>query len=339
VGSGRPQDGGWGGEAMNLVADGDPAATVRVAVIDSGLATTHDDLGPEGGFDFGGGDSPGTSWGTDGSGHGTHVSGTVAALNNGFGVRGMAPGVELFGFRVFPEATMSKLIGAVDRCIEHQIDVVNMSLGSSSKSVLLQQRLRAARDAGVLPVAAAGNSAGPVLFPAAFPEALCVAAIGRLGTFPDNSPHAGHVTDRLSADGRYFAAKFTCRGPEVNVCAPGVAIISSVPPNGYAAFDGTSMASPHVAGFAARLLQTLPEIREMARGPARSQALFDAVVARCEPLGLPAEFQGAGLPRLPAEADHGGSEDGGGQDAGAPPSLEQIRDLIEQALAKARALP
>ena len=342
VGAGLGQNAGWGTAAMNLVSAGDPTETVRVAVIDSGLATSHEDLAPEGGFDFGGGPAPNTSWGNDGSGHGTHVSGTVAALNNAFGVRGLAPGVELFGFRVFPEATMSKLIAAVDRCIENQIDVANMSLGSTSASILLQQRLLAAREAGVLFVAAAGNSGGPVLFPGGFPEVLCVAAIGRLGTFPDDSPHARHVTDMVSDDGQYFAAGFTCRGPEVDVCAPGVAVISSVPPNDYAAFDGTSMASPHVAGFAARLLQLSPGIRAMARGAGRSQALFDAVLGRCQPLGLSPEFQGAGLPVLPVATDEGvPGDDPDGDSEGITDSasgLTEIRDLIEQALRKAREL-
>ena len=340
VGSETAQDAGWGPAAMKLVAPGDPSEPVRVAVIDSGLAATHTDLNPAGGFDFGDTGDAETSWGEDNSGHGTHVSGTVAALNNGFGVRGMSPNVELLGFRVFPQATMSKLLAAIDRCIEREVDVVNLSLGSSSESTLLQQRLLAAREAGILPVAAAGNSGGPVLYPAAFSEALCVAAIGKFGTFPEDTPDADHVTDIVSNDGQYFAAGFTCRGPEVDVCGPGVAIVSSVPPNGYAAMNGTSMASPHVAGFAARLLQQMPQIRDMPRGPQRSQALFDAVLAHCQSLGLPGEIQGAGLPVLPAEADHGspGSDQHPGETSPAESDLTEIQDLISRALVKAKAL-
>ena len=101
----------------------------------------------------------------------------------------------------------------------------------------------------------------------------------------------------MGVDG-LFAAGFTCRGPEIDFCAPGVAVISTVPPNGYAAWDGTSMACPHVAGFAARLLQERQEIRDMPRTAARVTALVEAMRALAVDVGLPTELQGAGMPRL-----------------------------------------
>ena len=175
-----------------------------------------------------------------------------------------------------------------------------MSLGGKNASQLVRQRIQACRENGALPIAAAGNSAGKVLFPAAFNEVLSVAAIGRFGTFPDDSTHHKHIGDNPVQSGNYFSPQFTCRGPEIDVCAPGVAITSCVPENGYAAWDGTSMACPHVAGLAGRLLQMRDDIGDMSRTPERSKALFKAIVESCVFLdGIPQIYQGKGMPRLP----------------------------------------
>ncbi len=293
-----PQIDTWGTEAMGIVAMPNNGPVVKVAVIDSGLSGDHPDLDPAGGMSMGEGGDPAEDWKNDGSGHGTHVSGTVGALNNAFGVRGVADRVAIHSYQIFPQATMSKLLRALDKAIEDQVDVINMSLGGSSSSVVLQERLQAVRNAGILPIAAAGNNGGKVMYPAAYSEVMAVAAVGRVGTFPDDSHHTAHVTGTNTANGAYFAARFTCRGPEIDVCGPGVAVISTVPGKGYSSYDGTSMASPHVAGFAAVKLAQSPAILNMQRSGARAKALFDAVIAACQDLGLEAELQGRGMPVL-----------------------------------------
>ncbi|NIZ13046.1 S8 family peptidase [Phaeobacter sp. HF9A] len=335
-----PQANMWGNDTIGNVTMPE-GARVRVAVIDSGFADGHPDVVAAGGRGFAEGGDPEEDWKSDDSGHGTHVAGTIGALNNTIGMRGVADNVDIFALRVFPGASISKLMAAIDTAIELQVDVVNMSLGGANPSALLQQRMQAARQAGILLVAAAGNNAGPVMYPAAYPEVMAVAAIGKHGTFPEDSFHARHVTQQTSTDGSYFAAAFTCRGPEINVCAPGVAIISTVPGDSYVANDGTSMASPHIAGIAAVLLAQNPRIQMMPRSDARSQALFQAVLDAARPLGLPAEFQGSGLPILTGDTPIA-PQPGENETPTTPPpndtGLDAVANLIQKALNAAKAI-
>ncbi|MFN3938507.1 MAG: S8 family serine peptidase [Gemmobacter sp.] len=322
---------GWGMEAMGIPGQDLPVlGTARVAVIDSGLDTAHPDIAAAGGFDHGDSDDPTATFVQDGSGHGTHVAGTVAAIDNRFGVLGAAgPGVELFAHRVFPDARVSKIEAALDWCIDNDVDIVNLSLGSAASDDGFDRSIAMARQAGVLCIAAAGNSGGPVMYPAAYPSVIAVAALGRQGTFPDDSMHALQVG--TAGAGAWFAAKFTCRGPEIDLCAPGVAVISTMPGGGYAAWDGTSMACPHVAGLAARLLQTRSDLRALPRGPARAAALAEALLALCADVGLPAEVQGRGLPVLASVA---APSDPDRPEADTVPASEaEALALVERALA------
>jgi methylmalonyl-CoA mutase cobalamin-binding subunit len=336
-----PQIDLWGNQAVGNVAmpQGD---RVRVAVIDSGFADGHPDVVAAGGRGFADGGDPQEDWKSDDSGHGTHVVGTIGALNNAIGMRGIADRVDLFALRVFPGATIAKLIAAIDTAIELEVDVVNMSLGGPDKSVLLQQRMQAARAAGILLVAAAGNSGGPVMYPAAYPEVMAVAAIGKFGTFPEDSIHKRHETEHVSQDGQYFAAHFTCRGPQIDVCGPGVAVISTLPGPGFGSYDGTSMASPHVAGIAAVLLAQDAGIQAMARDQTRSDALFAKVVGACQPLGLPSELQGRGMPVLTAQGTPADGPDTNDNETpetpGGETGLDMVADLIRKAIEAARKI-
>jgi subtilisin len=328
-----PQADLWGNQTVGNVTMPD-GARIRVAVIDSGFADGHPDVSAAGGRGFAEGGDPEEDWKTDDSGHGTHVAGTIGALNNAIGMRGVADRVDIFPLRIFPGASISKLIAAIDAAIELKVDVVNMSLGGANKSDLLQQRMQAARAAGILLIAAAGNSGGDVMFPAAYPEVMAVAAIGKFGTFPNDSFHTRHVTEHVSQDGEFFAAKFTCRGPQIDVCAPGVAIVSTVPGNGFGSNDGTSMAAPHVAGVAAVLLAQSKDIQGMARNQSRSDALFARVLDACQPLGLSAELQGRGMPVLVPQNTPEDRPDAGDSDA----ALETVARLIQRALEAAKKI-
>lgn len=313
---------GWGQKDMGLIGQPQQVKPVKIAVIDSGISGGHPDLSPSKGFDFGDTTDGNTSWKKDGSGHGTHVSGICAAQDNTFGILGFAPNAELIVLRIFPNASNSKLMEALDWCLENDVDVVNMSLGGKNGSELVRQRIQTCRENGILPIAAAGNSGGEVLFPAAFSEVLAVAAIGRFGTFPDDSSHHKQIGENPVQSGDYFSPKFTCRGPEINVCAPGVAITSCVPGAGYAAWDGTSMACPHVAGLAGRLLQMRDDIRDKPRSGERSQGLFDAIVESCTFIeGIPEKYQGKGMPGL--STGNGSTDDS---------ALREVGALIDSAI-------
>lgn len=297
----------WGYKAMGLDRADDAtfadSYAPRIAIIDSGIDAAHEDLSPRGGRDFTDRGAPDTMWQNDLSGHGTHVAGTCGADFNATGICGAAgPNAALYGLSVFPGGRTSSLIGALDWCIEHEIDVANMSLGSARGNNALQQAVSRAVANGVCLVAAAGNAARAVMFPAAYDDVIAVAAIGIVGSFPENSPHTEHIGSQQS--GQYFAAGFTCYGSQIDVAAPGVAVISCVPSRNnaaYAAWDGTSMAAPYVAGFVARLLAARPDIRSQQRDRARSHALKSALIGTCHDLGLPKEYQGNGIPVWPVD--------------------------------------
>jgi subtilisin len=201
---------------------------IKVAVIDTGVDSKHPELKVLGGYSAVEGD---TSW-EDGHGHGTHVSGTIAALDNTVGVVGVAPNVELYGVKVLNakgEGTYATVIGGVQWAVENKMVIANMSLGGDETTEAFKDAMQAAADKGLTVVAAAGNNSGAVGYPAKYPSTIAVAA----------------------SDSSDKGAYFSSRGPEVDVIAPGARIYSTFKGGGYSTLDGTSMASPHVAGLAA----------------------------------------------------------------------------------------
>lgn len=267
---------GWGQQLMKLDRL-DPSYTgegVKIAIVDSGCDNTHPQLGHvTRGVDLtNNGDR--ISWVKDVMGHGTHCAGVItAAADRLKGIRGFAPKAEVHSLKVFPGGRFSDLIDALDQCIEREVDIVNLSLGSGDVSELVAQKLVEARQRGIACVVAAGNTGGPVQFPGSQPSVLTVSAIGKLDEFPPDSYHAQTVAPELVA-GTMFAPKFSCFGPQIAVAAPGVAIVSTVPGGGYAAWDGTSMAAPHVTGMGALLLAHHPLLHSSARNEQRVAQLF-----------------------------------------------------------------
>jgi subtilisin len=295
---------GWGQTLMRLDAvpsefDG---RGISVAVIDSGAASlTHGDLKSiKSGVDFTGTETNTVGWKQDTIAHGSHCSGIIAGSDDGRGIRGFAPAAEMHELRIFPGGRVSSLLDAVDYCIDQQMDVVNMSLGTGGTSQILLQKLAQAREQGVACIVAAGNSGDAVQFPGLSPDVLTVAAIGQDGTFPEGSYHAQQRWKDGVIDGGLFSAQFSCHGPEIDVCGPGVAIVSSVPDNGYAAWDGTSMATPHVAGLAALVLAHHPDFQAPAmrvRTAARVDRLFEILRESAAALAFgDPERSGAGVP-------------------------------------------
>jgi len=212
---------------------------IKVAVFDTGI-NNHPDLNMAGGVSY----VDGASDYLDQHGHGTHVAGTIAALNNDLGIVGMNSNVELFAVKVMDAdgtGYTSSVIQGVEWAIQEGIQIINMSFVSSEYSQLLHEAIQFARDNGILVVAAAGNIGlgdNTLLYPAQNPEVLAVGAV----------------------DSHYHRASFSSTGPELDVVAPGTNILSTTKNGEYGIRSGTSQAAAHVTGVAALLWSQQPEL-------------------------------------------------------------------------------
>lgn len=278
----------------------DAGRGVTVGVVDTGVAE-HPDLVIDGGVNTVAGED-GSAFGDNGNGHGTHVAGIVAARGlPPTGIRGVAPGVRLRSYRVFGQgqrqATNFAIAKGVDQAVADGCDLVNLSLGGGVPDPVISAAVEDARAGGTLCIAAAGNNGrGPVSFPAADELAVAVSALGRTGTFPDDAAEIDDITAPFGSDEADFIGGFSNVGPQVDLTAPGVAIISTYP-GGYTEISGTSMAVPAVTGVAARLLAGAPETLAAARDAARSEAILALLVASARDRGFPDPMEGHGLPQ------------------------------------------
>ncbi|MCA1031228.1 S8 family peptidase [Bacillus timonensis] len=216
---------------------------VKVAILDTGIDASHEDLNVVGGASFVAAEPNAL---VDGHSHGTHVAGTVAAVNNSLGVVGVAPNVDLYAVKVLDSngsGSLSDIAKGIEWSIDNNMDVINMSLGGSSGSTTLKQACDNAYNSGIVVIAAAGNSGSffwlnTIGYPAKYSSVIAVGAV----------------------DSTNKRASFSSVGNELEVMAPGVSILSTVPGNRYDTFNGTSMASPHVAGAAALILAKHPTL-------------------------------------------------------------------------------
>jgi len=307
---------GWGQRLMGLheAPKEINGAGVKIAIIDSGCDNTHPLLSHvKHGQDYSD-DDPTTNWNQDLIGHGTHCAGIITARSEeDTMLRGFAPEAEIHILRVFPGGRYSNLVEALQYCIANQIDVVNMSLGGGPDvNEVVQEMLEAAANAGIVLIAAAGNSGDAVKFPASSPHVMAVGAIGSLNDMPNSIWEWSTVQDGLKTTEGLFSPQFSCYGPKISVCAPGVAIVSTVP-GGFKSDSGTSMAAPHVTGLAALLLAHHPVFHTTFRERSihRVEALFDLIRRICKPLpfgyrsGLGMPYLGAILRELTGSAAEG----------------------------------
>lgn len=277
----------------------DATAGVQVGVIDTGVGPHHD-LNVVSGMNTVTGELP-TDY-ADPRGHGTHVAGLIGAAGTSpTGVRGLAPGANLRAYRVFPaagSATSYAILKAMIYAADDGCDLINLSLGGGPYDAIVAEAVRDARNRGMLVVVATGNDGrAPVNYPAAYPQATAVSAVGRDGTFPAGSlEEAEVVRPPLGTDPLDFVAGFSNVGTEVAVTAPGVGCISTIFGNRYGVMSGTSMAAPVVTGAAACLLSRDAVVRAMPRDAARSDAIARLLTANCTALGFGALFEGKGMP-------------------------------------------
>ena len=220
---------------------------VIIAVLDTGVELTHPDIKNKivsPGKDFVNGDNDAS----DDHWHGTHVAGIAAAeTNNELGIAGVAWDCAVLPGKIIDasgEGDYGALILAIYWAVDQGAKVINLSLGGEERDDDLLAALKDAYERNVIIVAAAGNEGGPVLYPAAY-DRYCLAVAAT--DYNDNR------------------ADFSNMGPEIDVAAPGIDVLSLYPtwdtPAGFAPYayaNGTSMATPHVAGLAALLKSLKP---------------------------------------------------------------------------------
>ena len=288
----------------------DAGRGVTVGVIDSGVDLSHPDLALAGGAAFvaeegdEGGPGPAQRRGE----HGTHVAGILASrgglqAGGAPGKRGVAPGVRLHSYRVFPNsgrgATNYDIVRAIDQGVADGCDLLNLSLGSSQADEAVEAAMKDAFDRGTVCICAAGNDGrAPVSYPAAWSVAVAVSSAARKGSYPAGSSETlDEVEPFAPADPSIYISAFSNAGPAMDLTGPGGGIVSTLPGGLYGVMSGTSMACPAVTGMAAALLSAQPEVLAMPRDSARAIAIIGLLTRSARPLGLDPTLEGAGLPR------------------------------------------
>lgn len=262
-------------------ADLSPAAKINgldervdadIAIIDTGIQADHPDLNVAGGHNCINADP--ADWG-DGYGHGTHVAGIAAALDNGIGVVGVAPGARVWAVRVFDStgfSLLSWIVCGIDWVTSQKdptdstrplFEAANMSLRDAgandgncgyTNGDAEHQAICRSVAAGITYAVAAGNDGTDAgrWIPAAYPEVITVSALADFNGRPGGGAPST-CSSFNSADSDDTFADFSNFGPAVDLIAPGKCIYSTYPTSlstrtGYAVLSGTSMATPHVAG-------------------------------------------------------------------------------------------
>lgn len=211
---------------------------VKVAVLDTGIIH-HPDLKDniKGAVNFTSSDRNDYE---DRQGHGTHVAGIIAAVNNKFGIVGVSPKADLYGVKVLGDngsGSYQMIADGIDWAIENKMDVISMSLGSNYPSDLLHSAIKKAYDNNITIIAAAGNDGDTyddddIDYPGRYEETIAVGSINK-----------------------YLKRSwFSSDGKELDIMAPGQDIYSTYLKDDYAILSGTSMATPFITGVVALMI-------------------------------------------------------------------------------------
>lgn len=223
-------------KASTTLSAGVTGTGVKVAVLDTGIDTESSELKISGGVSF----VPEEATFDDLNGHGTHVAGILAALQDDHGLVGVAPNVDLYAVKVLNKngvGSYSQLIEGLEWAVDNHIDIVSMSLAGHEDSEALKNAVQDAVNQGVLLVSAAGNEgANGITYPAKYEGVLAVGAVDAHNQHPN----------------------FSSVGPELGLVAPGVGVQGLSLSGGYEERSGTSVAVPHVSGVAALVKEQNP---------------------------------------------------------------------------------
>ncbi|WP_052723804.1 S8 family peptidase [Paenibacillus wulumuqiensis] len=216
---------------------------VKVAILDTGIST-HPELKIAGGVSVVGY----TSSYADDNGHGTFMAGVIGAQDNGKGLIGEAPDAEIYGVKILDSkgnGSTEDLAKGINWAIQNDMDIVNMSIAFPHSSPAVEKMITAADAKGILLVAAAGNKG---------------TANAATNTIEYPAKAADKVIAVTAVDNTLQRASFSASGPEADVAAPGVSIVSTASNGKYELRDGTSVAAPFVTGMAAVLKQAYPSL-------------------------------------------------------------------------------
>ncbi len=254
---------------INSLSNLNKGTGIGVAVIDTGIDLTHPDLQANIRASYS--CIRGKKTGDDDNGHGTHVAGTIAALNNNLGALGVAPEAKLIAVKVLNSqgsGTWSSVICGIDwvtaNAVKYNIKVANMSLGGNgssdnncgnTNSDALHKAICKSTKAGVTYVVAAGNESGNASnsAPSSYDDSVIT-----VSALADSDGLAGGLGLSTSYGSDDTFANFSNYGSVIDLGAPGVSIYSTWKDGGYNTISGTSMATPHVSGAAALYIKSHP---------------------------------------------------------------------------------
>ncbi|MFD1991584.1 S8 family peptidase [Paenibacillus nicotianae] len=271
------------------VWDTTKGAGITIAILDTGCDTDHPDL--QGrisrGRNFTDDDQSNPERYEDYNGHGTHVAGTIAAIQNNTGVVGVAPEVNLLIGKVLNKdgsGQIDWIIKGIEYAIEQKVDIISMSLGGPDDVPELHEAIQKAVNNNILVICAAGNE-------------------GDNDSNTDEYGYPGYYNEVISVGAINLnrqSSEFSNSNNEVDLVAPGESILSTYLDGKYATLSGTSMATPHVSGAMAliKVIANQSFERELTE-----PELYAQLIKRTIPLGDSPRLEGNGMVYLTAQEE------------------------------------
>ena len=224
----------WNLDAIGVSESDAKSSDVKIEVLDSGVSYT-DDINIQSSVNLVPGEEQVSPMFVDANGHGTGIAGLIGAKDNNDGIKGVYPNAEIYSVKALDEnlkSPLSRIVEGIYWGIENDMDIINMSFGTSVNTDVLHEAVKAAADAGIILIAAAGNTEHQnVNYPAAYNEVIAVGSINAEGEL----------------------AELTSTGTQLELLAPGEQVYTTGLFYGTIGVSGTSIATAQVTGTAALL--------------------------------------------------------------------------------------